>query len=67
VSISQVVGRAYRPLPEPEVVVDHLLDTHAPISIFPSFFSQSPRLTVSGAQILQKFQMAPALMTVEAA
>jgi len=65
VSISLVVGSAYRPLPEVELVVDHLLDIHALISIFLlSFFSQSPHRMVLVLQILQMVQ---ALRTVEVA
>jgi hypothetical protein len=67
VSISQAVGWAYRQLPEVELAVDHLPDTHAPISIFPSFSSRSPRRTVLVLQILQTVQTAQALRTVEAA
>jgi hypothetical protein len=66
VSISQVVGWAYRPLLEVELVVDHLPDIHAPISIFPSF-SRSPRRMVSVVQILPRVQVAQASMMVEAA
>ena len=67
VSISLVVGWAYRRLPEVELLVDHLLDIHAPISISPSFFSRSPRRMALVLQILQTVRTAQALRTVEVA